>query len=143
MIRPHPRTVRVALFYLLAASVVVGCWALFLPRVFYDTFPGFGRVWIATDGPYNEHFVRDLGALNLALGLLAGLSLLRPKLASPFAVGLATLGYNLPHFIYHASMLRHYEPIDQVGNMVALGGALAASLVLLAARPAPDVDTAR
>ena len=34
---------------------------------FYDDFPGLGRSWVAADGPYNEHLVRDVGALNLAL----------------------------------------------------------------------------
>jgi hypothetical protein len=28
-----------------------------------------GRVWVAIDGPYNEHLVRDVGAAALGLGL--------------------------------------------------------------------------
>ena len=37
------------------------------PAAFYDDFPGLGRMWVAPDGPYNQHLVRDVGELNLAL----------------------------------------------------------------------------
>ena len=40
------------------------------PQSFYDDFPGLGRAWVSVDGPYNEHLVRDVGALNLALLVL-------------------------------------------------------------------------
>ncbi len=45
----------------------VGAWAALAPRSFYDDFPGGGRHWVAVDGPFNEHLVRDVGTLNLAL----------------------------------------------------------------------------
>jgi hypothetical protein len=45
-------------------------WTLLVPHSFYDDFPLPGRDWVSTLGPYNEHFVRDVGALNLALGVL-------------------------------------------------------------------------
>ena len=38
-----------------------GLWATLSPRSFYDEFPGGGRAWVAADGPYNEHLVRDFG----------------------------------------------------------------------------------
>ena len=39
------------------------------PRSFYDDFP-LGRGWIAASGgAYNEHLVRDVGALFLALAI--------------------------------------------------------------------------
>ena len=41
------------------------------PKSFYEDFPGAGRVWVAVDGPYNEHLVRDVGSLNLALAFVA------------------------------------------------------------------------
>ena len=47
----------------------VGFQALFTPRSFYDDFP-IGRGWVAMDGPYNQHLVRDVGSLNLALVVL-------------------------------------------------------------------------
>ena len=52
---------------LAATPLVVGVWALLLPRSFYDDFPSEGRDWVSALGPYDEHLVRDVGALNLAL----------------------------------------------------------------------------
>lgn len=45
----------------------VGVWATLFPRSFYDSFPGFHRIWVGVDGPYNEHLARDVGSLYLAL----------------------------------------------------------------------------
>ena len=41
-------------------ALVVGVWALVLPRSFYDDFPAAGRHWVSALGPYNEHLVRDV-----------------------------------------------------------------------------------
>ena len=46
---------RAVLGYLTIAGVFVGVWATVFPRSFYDDFPGVGRVWVAVDGPMNEH----------------------------------------------------------------------------------------
>ena len=64
------RAVRVLLIVLGAVALELGVWATFAPRSFYDDFPGLGRAWVAADGPYNEHLVRDFGGLNLALAVL-------------------------------------------------------------------------
>ncbi|HTO00773.1 MAG TPA: hypothetical protein VL068_08885, partial [Microthrixaceae bacterium] len=79
---------RLALGYLALNSLVVGIWAQFAPRSFYDDFPGFGAVWVAVDGPYNEHLVRDVGGLNLALAvvLIAALVTLTPTLVMTAAI---------------------------------------------------------
>ncbi len=125
------KTVRVALAYLCVIGFLVGAWALGFPLAFYEAFPGFGHAWVSADGPYNEHLVRDVGALNVSTGVVAGVGLIRPALVAPFTVGVATLVYNLSHFIYHLSKLRLYSPVDQAGNVIALGSALIASLVLV------------
>ena len=61
--------VRLLLWLMAFCSLGVGLQALFTPRSFYDDFP-FGRGWVAMDGPYNEHLVRDVGSLNLAIVVL-------------------------------------------------------------------------
>src|SRR3954451_21930753 len=61
--------VRVLLWFLVISSFLVGFQALFTPRSFYDDFP-LGRGWVHMDGPYNQHLVRDVGSLNLALVVL-------------------------------------------------------------------------
>jgi hypothetical protein len=49
---------------------------------------------------------------------LAGLALVRTASVSPFTVGLVTLAYNLPHFIYHLTKLALFGPIDKIGEMI-------------------------
>jgi hypothetical protein len=111
---------------------VTGVWAGAFPRSFYDDFPGFGRVWVAVDGPYNEHLVRDVGTLTLALAVLLLVAAVR---TTPVLVGVAA-GVNLvnavPHLVYHLRHLEVYDTTDQVANVVALGTGVLVPLVLLA-----------
>ncbi len=103
------RVVRVALGILALIGIQVGVWAAFAPRSFYDDFPGSGRVWVAVDGPYNEHLVRDVGALNLALAVVAIVALVTLSRAAVLAAGGAWLAYGVPHLVYH---LRHTDTLD-------------------------------
>lgn len=95
----------------------VGVWALAWPLDFYGAFPGCGRTWVSLDGPYNEHLVRDVGALNLCIGALAAFGLLLPRSVEPRVVGISTTFYALPHFIYHSSKLELYLPLDQTPDL--------------------------
>ena len=122
---------KIALLVLIMSSIVVGGWALFLPYEFYNAFPGFGHAWVSVDGPYNEHLLRDVGGLNLGIAGLSLLALIRPTLASPRAVGVASGLYNVPHFLYHVQHLGVLTPLDQIANVLALGGVLLASMWLL------------
>ncbi len=63
------RVSRIGLGLLAVTSIPLGVWAVIAPRSYYDDFPGFGRQWISPDGPFNEHLMRDFGALNLAIGV--------------------------------------------------------------------------
>jgi len=56
-------------------GLFVGSRAAFLPASSHASFPGPFGSWIAMDGPYDEHLVRDVGTLNL--GLAAPLVLTR------------------------------------------------------------------
>lgn len=76
--RLNPLWTRALLGYLAATGVPIGLWQLLWPRSFYVGFPGFGRAWVAVDGPYNEHLVRDVGGGTLALAALAVLALVWP-----------------------------------------------------------------
>jgi uncharacterized membrane protein HdeD (DUF308 family) len=112
--------VRLALGAIAAVAVVVGVWAAFFPRSFYDGFPGFGRVWVAADGPFNEHLVRDVGQLILALAVVTVVAVVVPVAPLVRAVGAAWLVQGLPHLVYHASHLELYDTIDGVLNLVSL-----------------------
>ncbi len=129
------RWIRLALAYQLVQSINIGFWATFAPRSFYDGFPGLGRTWMSLDGPYNEHLVRDVGALNLALTVVlawAMVSLSRDVVAA--ACG-ASLAWGVPHLVYHATTTDGWATSDLV---ISLGG-----LVLFAALPVAIAVMAR
>ena len=126
-----PILTRLALGYLVASGAAVGVWALGFPSGFYAAFPGLGHAWVAMDGPYNEHLVRDAGAAYLMMGALSLTGLLRPGLAAPFAVGVATLFFNGPHFAYHMTHLHMFTALDRVLNFASLGLAFVCSLWLM------------
>ena len=107
----------------------VGVWALLAPRSFYDDFPGGGRHWVAADGPYNEHLIRDVGALNLALLAVVIVALVTRTSSSIRAAALAWLVYSLPHLVYHAN---HLHLLDDTGDKVLNVAALSLAVVLSA-----------
>lgn len=124
---------RLGVSLLAAPALVVGVWALLIPRSFYDDFPAAGRRWVSALGPYNEHLVRDVGALNLALGALLALAavLLERRLVQ--AAFAAWLVYAVPHFLFHATELDAFSALDNSLNLITLGLAVLLPLVLLAA----------
>ena len=126
------RTVsRVGLAILAATGLLLGGWATATPRGFYDDFPGFGLHWVSVDGPYNEHLMRDFGALNLALGVLAVCALIWLTRPLVIATALAWIVYSVPHIVYHATHLDHYDTGNQVGVIGALVVAPIVAVVLL------------
>jgi hypothetical protein len=114
------RVLRILLVLLALGNVQVGVWATFAPRSFYDDFPGGDRSWVAVDGPYNEHLVRDFGATNLALAILTIAALVWLRRVLVVTAGLAWIAYGVPHLVYHLRHLDVYDTGDQVANVVLL-----------------------
>lgn len=111
-------TERRVLLWLLAISFVgVGAWALLLPASFHGEFP-LGRAWVALDGPYNEHLVRDVGGLQLALALVSGAAARWSRYTAVAAI--AVLLFAIPHLAYHAWHLEPFGPADAIAQLVAL-----------------------
>ena len=125
--------VRVVLVVWAVASVQVGIWATFAPRSFFDDFPGFGRHWVRVYSPYNEHLVRDFGALNLALAVVTIVALVTLSRPMVIAVAIAWLAWGVPHLVYH---LRHLDMLsstgDKVANVLLLGSLPVLAVVVLA-----------
>lgn len=113
------RLIRFALGYLSLSNMQIGFWALFAPQSFYDGFPGLGRGWISVDGPFNEHLIRDFGALNLALAAIfvAAAVTLSPSLIRAACV--AALIWGVPHFVYH---LVNTDGLANSDLVASLGG---------------------
>jgi hypothetical protein len=121
---------------LTALALGIVSWAMLLPAEWYDTFPDgipgalFGR-WIAADGPFNEHLIRDVGAMYLALagaGLVAALS---RSLTAVRAVAVAWIVFSAPHLFYHLQHLHGLAPLDAVGQPISLALTLVLPLPLL------------
>ena len=131
--------VRIGLGMLAVSALVIGIWAGLAPRAFYDDFPGLGRVWVAIDGPYNEHLVRDVGWLNLALAaatVWAAITLSRPLAIGVLVAWLAT---SVPHLLYHSANLDGLSPGDRLGELtsLALVPLMAAALLVIVVRDRP------
>ncbi len=126
-----PVRARLMLWVLAVSAFGVGVQAAFFPRSFYDDFP-FGRGWVAIDGRYNEHLIRDVGALNLALLVLTIGALVVGTRAISRITAISWLVYSVPHLVYH---LRHLTMsmagADKVGIVVSLSIPVAAAVVLL------------
>ena len=127
---------RLLLWLMAFGQLGVGVQALFTPRSFYDDFP-LGRGWIAMDGPYNQHLVRDVGSLNLALVVLAFAALIVSTRAMARSAAIVWLVNALPHFLYHLRHLGMHGMAagDKVGIAVTLGAAVALPVLLLLVTP--------
>jgi hypothetical protein len=123
---------RVALAIFAVASVELGVWATFAPRSFFDDFPGFGRHWVSAYAPYNEHLMRDFGALNLALAVVTIAALITLGRPLVIAVAIAWLAWGVPHLVYHLRHLDVFSTGDKVGNIVALVAVPVLAVVVLA-----------
>ena len=126
-----PGRVRLLLWLLALGQIGVGLQALFTPRSFYDDFP-IGRGWVAMDGPYNQHLVRDVGSLNLAIVVLVFAALLVGTRTMARTAMVVWLINAVPHFLYHLRHLSMNMPgADKVGIVATLGFAALAPIVVL------------
>lgn len=118
------------LAYLTIVSAQIGVWALLAPRSFYDDFPGLGRAWVSVDGPFNEHLIRDVGALNLALAAMFVAAMVRLSRELVTMAGVVALAWGIPHTIYHLANTGVLSSSDVAISLlglvlfVAVGGAL-------------------
>ena len=85
---PTPRvgTARVCLGATGLFMLPAGVQAAFAPRSFFDDFP-LGRGWIAAEGGgYDEHLVRDVGVLFIALILVTVWAAWKRQAETPVAI---------------------------------------------------------
>jgi hypothetical protein len=116
---------------LTASGVYVGGWATPFPRSFYDSFPGLNRTWVAGDGPYNEHLVRDVGAFYLALAVAGVLALMWRERHVTLLVAAAWTTFSVPHLGYHLAHVGELDAFDAVAQTAALAATLVLALLLL------------
>jgi hypothetical protein len=144
MTRMRSTWTRVGLAYIAAGYALVGFWAAFAPRSFYTDFPGAGRHWISPDGPYNQHLIRDVGELNLALLVVVLVAVITLSLPAVRAALLATVVNGVLHVVYHVGHVDMFSSGDQVAIIASLVLAPLVALVLLAVvRDAPGAPAVR
>jgi hypothetical protein len=111
---------RVALVLLAAQALYGGVWAQLAPRSFYGRFPL---------GPYNEHLLRDAGALVTGMGILALAAALVPATLMLVTAGVAWLVYAVPHVAYHIG-----HPMPGLAAVVLVSQVLLPLIVLAGVR---------
>jgi hypothetical protein len=124
--RQQRRSLRGGIAVLAVTPALVGIWASVSPRGFYDQFPGAGHHWVSAVGAYDEHLVRDVGALYLGALVLLVLAWvwLDRRLVQAALISYAVAA--LPHLIYHCTALDGFS----TGDAVAEIGGLALNVVL-------------
>lgn len=122
---------RAGLSLLAVAQAAVGGWALVAPRSFFDDGPFPGAHWVAMFPPYNEHLMRDFGALNLALCTVLVFAAVTLEKTLTRAVLTGYVVFAVPHFVFHLNHLENMPFADQVGNVVSLAVAVLLPLALL------------
>ncbi len=131
-----PGRLRLLLWILAASAFGLGVQAEFFPRSFYDDFP-LGRGWVAMDGRYNEHLIRDFGALNLALLVLTVGAIFVGTRAISRVAAASWIAYSVPHLVYHLRHLTMAMPgVDKLGMIVSLSFPVVAAAVVVFDRAA-------
>lgn len=133
------RWLRGGIVVLALTPAIVGLWATVAPRNFFDTFPGGGHHWVSAVGAYDEHLVRDVGALYLGSLVLLGFAWawLERRLVQAALVSYAVAA--LPHLIYHLTALDGFSTGDAVAEIAGLALNVALPLWLLLVARAPAV----
>jgi hypothetical protein len=122
---------RTGLIVLALYHFVLGMWALFWPRSFYDTFPASGHAWVALLPPYNEHLLRDFGALNLAVAVVLGSAAAGVERRLTFTALAAAIVVEVPHMIFHTTHLRNFPPADATVQTILLTVIMVIPIALL------------
>lgn len=126
------RVLRVGLAVLALTPALVGLWGTISPHGFYSRFPGIGSHWVAISSTYDEHFIRDVGALYLGSLVLLALAWawLDRRLVQAALVSSAVAA--TPHLIYHLTALRGFSTGNAVAEIAGLALNVGLPLALLA-----------
>lgn len=127
----NDRIARGALGCIAAFMSLTALHAAFFPRSFFNDFP-FGRGWVAAEGgTYDEHLVRDVGVLFLALVIVTVWSAWTGN--GVVAVAIAWLVQGVLHLGYHVGHLDGLAGLDRIGLVASLAGIPLLALVALVA----------
>ena len=109
---------------------VLGFYALFFPRSFYEDFP-LGLDWVEVLPAYNEHLVTDFGGLFLATAVFLLAASVRLERRWVVVSLVAFLAFSVPHTVWHMFNLEPYSTGNAIGNVVTLGATVLLPLAVL------------
>ena len=121
---------RATLIQLGAIQGILGLYALFIPRSFYEDFP-FGLNWVEVLPAYNEHLTRDVGGLFLATAVMMLAASVRLERRWVVISLVAFLAFSLPHTIWHSFNLEPYTAGNAIANIVTLAATVLLPLGVL------------
>lgn len=116
---------KAGLIFLAVTQGLAGLVQLFAPKSFYDV------PWVSALPPYNEHLMRDVGALTLAYALVLAVAAVKLEPVLVRTALAANLVFTVPHFLFHATHLGHYPLGSAIGQTTALGLAVVIPAALL------------
>jgi hypothetical protein len=112
--------VRILLTVLAVLQGIIGVWASLVPTSFYSSFPISGHNWVSLLPPFNEHLIRDVGELSLALTVvLAAAALTGHRLLSVVATGAVAI-YAVPHAVFHFVHLQGFPTSDAIAQTIGI-----------------------
>ena len=123
--------IRFGLILLAVSQGAAGLIQLFAPKFFYDDFPTSATPWVSLLPPYNEHLMRDVGALTLAYVLVLTTAAIWPEPKLVRVALAANLMFTVPHFVFHATHLGHYPTGSAIAQTITLGLAVLIPATLL------------
>jgi hypothetical protein len=83
-------------------------------------------------GPYNEHLVRDCGAMNLALGMLLVTAAISLEGRLSQVALLTYCAFAIPHCVFPAAQTHHFSLLHNALQLRSLGFLVLLPVALLA-----------
>jgi hypothetical protein len=130
---------RICLALLALYGACSGLWGYLAPDSWYRDFPGLGLHWVTPFGPDDEHFVKDVNAMFVALAVLAAVAFVRIGSARlTYLAGATLTTFDVLRLAFHLRHLDMLGPSDRVIGTVALVLVLVISALLLIPLRAKD-----
>ena len=132
---------RALLAILAVVNLETGLWALIDPGGWFGAYPGFGRHWVAAQGPFNEHLAVDAGAGFLAVGVALAVAAVWMRRPAVVVALIVLLAHAVPHFAFHVSHpVRSLSVADTLLGVwgIALEALVAVALLIWVRRRSPS-----
>jgi hypothetical protein len=111
---------RIPVAILALTGLQLGVWIQVAPQHFFDEFPGAGHRWVSAFGPYNEHLLRDFGAMNLALGGLALVATIWFRRTLVRVACAVWFVFGVQHLAFHGMHVDMLDGVDRWASPLAL-----------------------